>query len=396
VNFQRSEANKLPRLSAVILGGRLDSFGRWILEVFDYRVLGLIVLLAILLFCGWRRFRYKIWPSRDDCFQVGMSLIASIGGITAAVVFLFTKPPAIEKLSTPMLLFLGLIVPIVIFGNAFPRLKALYFPEEVPKPVQVVPVNPSEVETMSPSIKRPKSDGRCVHCRDQASTKDHVFPDSWYPDSTPEKVQRWTVPCCVKCNRDLGLVEKEVFVRLGLCVNPEKVAATGISKRVIRSFGIGAEALDEDEARIRVALKKEVFKGAKPYSDEARAHLLPGIGPHPEAPVDQQIQIGIPADKLNEVARKIIRGCEFWFSGGRIVEPPYEIEVFFAHQKDVPDVIRVFSQFDAFHFGPGFRVRRGVAHDEPLSAIYEAVIWDSLTFYAVILAPSSAPAASKL
>jgi len=126
----------LVELSGVILGGRLDSIGRWILEVFDYRVLGLVILLAIILFCLWRRLRYKIWPSRDDCFQVAMSLIGSIGGITAALVFLFTKPPAIEMLSTPMLLFLGLIVPIVIFGNAFPRLKALYFPAQVPKPPQ--------------------------------------------------------------------------------------------------------------------------------------------------------------------------------------------------------------------------------------------------------------------
>jgi hypothetical protein len=244
----------------------------------------------------------------------------------------------------------------------------------------------------SSSIKRPKSDGRCVHCRGVASTKDHVFTDSWYPESTPETVQRWTVPSCVPCNRDLGLMEKEVFVRLGLCVDPRKVAATGISERVIRSLGIGADGLDEDEARIRAALKKEVMQGAKPYSDEAKPHLLPGIGPHPEAPAEQQIQINIPADKLYEVARKIIRGCEYWFSNGRIVEPPYKIDVFFAHQADVPDVIRIFSAFDSFHFGPGFRVRRGVAHDEPPSAIYEVVIWDSITFYATLLPPFPAPA----
>jgi hypothetical protein len=383
----------LIELSAVILGGRLDSIGRWILGVFDYRVLGLIILVATILFCVWRRLRYKIWPSRDDCFQVAMSLIGSIGGITAALVFLFTKPPAIEMLSTPMLLFLGLIVPIVIFGNAFPRLKALYFPAQAPKPPQDSQVRVNDVRMMSSSVKRPRSDGRCVHCRGVASTKDHVFPDSWYPESTPGNVQRWTVPCCEKCNRDLGLIEKEVFVRLGLCINPEKVAATGISKRVIRSFGIGAQDLDEDEARIRAALKKEVLKSAKPYSDEANPHLLPGIGPHPEAPAEQQFQIDIPADKLYEVARKIIRGCEYWFSNGRIVELPYQIEIFFAHQAHVPDVVRMFSQFDSFHFGPGFRVRRGAAQDEPLSAIYEVVIWDTLIFYATILGPGPAPAA---
>lgn len=392
MNFPRIKAANLFALSVVIFGGRLDSIGRWILQVFDYRVLGLIVLLAVVLFCVWRRFRYKIWPSRDDCLQVGLSLVGSIGGITATLVFLFTKPPAIEMVSAPMLLFLGLIVPIVIFGNAFPRLKALYFPVEAPKPPKNAQAETKEEGTVSLSIKRPKSDGRCVHCRGVASTKDHVFPDSWYPESTPKKVQRWTVPSCGPCNRDLGLKEKEVFVRLGLCVNPEKVAATGISKRIIRSFGIGAQGLDEDEKRIRAALKAEVLKGAKPYSDEARPHVLPGIGPHPEAPAEQQIQIDIPADDLYDVARKIIRGCEYWLSNGRIVEPPYEIDIYFAHQADVPDVVRIFSAFGPFHLGPGFRLRRGPTHEDPLSAIYEVVIWDSLTFYATILAPDPAPA----
>ena len=131
-------------------------------------------------------------------------------------------------------------------------------------------------------IKRPKSDGRCVHCgkNPEKLTKDHVFPDSWYPESTPGTVQHWTVPACLPCNGELGLVEKEVFVRLGLCVNPQKVAATGISKRVIRSLGIRAEGLDEDEKRIRAALKDEVLRGAKPFAEEDRPHILPGTGPH--------------------------------------------------------------------------------------------------------------------
>jgi hypothetical protein len=242
----------------------------------------------------------------------------------------------------------------------------------------------------SNTIKRPKSDRRCVHCGriHEKLTKDHVFPDSWYPESTPETVQHWTVPACLPCNGELGTVEKEVFVRLGLCVNPRKVAATGISNRVIRSLGICAEGLDEDEKRIRAALKEEVLRGAKPFAEEARPHILPGIGPHPEAPAEQQIQINIPADKLYRVSRKIVRGCEYWFSNGRIVDPPYEIDIFFAHEADVPDVVRMFCAFGPFQFGPGFRVRRGAVREDPLSSIYEVVIWDSLTFYATILPPA--------
>jgi hypothetical protein len=152
-------------------------------------------------------------------------------------------------------------------------------------------------------------------------------------------------------------------------------------------MGVGAKDIDENEMRIRGALKNEVLKGARPISEEARPHLLPGLGPHPEAPTEQQIQINISADQLHRVAQKIIRGCEYWFADGRIVEPPYEIKIFFAHQANIPDVVRTLNAFNAHHFGPGFRVRRGEAREDPLSAIYDVSIWDALTFYATILAP---------
>jgi hypothetical protein len=241
--------------------------------------------------------------------------------------------------------------------------------------------------TESPKLKRPRNYGRCVHYREGATTKDHVFPDSWYPESTPKTVQRWTVPSRRRCNGDLGEAEKKVFVRLALCVNPLKLAATGLSKKAIRSMGIGAKDIDEVEKRKRGALRNEVLKDARPFSEEARPHVLPGLGPHPGAPTGQQIQINISANRLYQVAKKVVRGCEYWFAGGRIVEVPYEIEIFFADQANVPDIVRAFNNFSAHHFGPGFRVRRGAAREDPWSAIYEVAIWDTLTFYATILAP---------
>src|ERR1035437_6096748 len=67
------------------------------------------------------------------------------------------------------------------------------------------------------SKKSPK--GGCVHCLRFTDdiTRDHVFPDSWYPESTPATVQRWTVPCCQPCNKELGVVESDLLVRLALC-----------------------------------------------------------------------------------------------------------------------------------------------------------------------------------
>lgn len=114
----------------------LDFAGRWILTTCEYRVLGIFIVIVLVAFSLWRRFRYKLWPTHEDYYHLAVSLVGSIGGFTAAVVFLFTKPPAIDLLSGPTLLFLGVIVPIVVMGHAFPRLKVLFFPTQAPTPPQ--------------------------------------------------------------------------------------------------------------------------------------------------------------------------------------------------------------------------------------------------------------------
>lgn len=95
---------------------------------------GLIALASVGAFCVWRRLRYRSWPTHLDCISFALILPAMIGGLTVMVVFLLTKPPAIDMLSTQALALLGLLVPIVIFGNAYPRLRALLSPPQAPKP----------------------------------------------------------------------------------------------------------------------------------------------------------------------------------------------------------------------------------------------------------------------
>jgi hypothetical protein len=119
-----------------------------------------------------------------------------------------------------------------------------------------------------PIIRRPKSDGRCIHCREPLTetTKDHVFPRSWYPDTTPDDVQRWTAPSCESCNGHFRELEKELVVFLACCINPTKSAAQGCYERVRRTMGIGVEGLSEEEKRHREARRRKLRSEARPYS----------------------------------------------------------------------------------------------------------------------------------
>jgi heme A synthase len=116
------------------VGVALDSIGRSFLTTLNYRVYGLLALVALGLFCVWRKRRYKSYPTHQDCIAFVISLGGMIGGITVMVVFLLTQPPAIDMLSGQTLGLVGVLVPIILFGKAYPPLKALLFPPEAPKP----------------------------------------------------------------------------------------------------------------------------------------------------------------------------------------------------------------------------------------------------------------------
>lgn len=109
-------------------GGLLDSAGRQILQFAEYRVIGLTILLFLAIFLTWRRYKFGAWPSIEESFSAVTTALGIVGAVTVGVVFLFTKPPAIELLSSQALLIIGISVPVLSFGYAFPRLRVLFLP----------------------------------------------------------------------------------------------------------------------------------------------------------------------------------------------------------------------------------------------------------------------------
>jgi len=243
---------------------------------------------------------------------------------------------------------------------------------------------------LAPKAKRPKNKGRCIHCRTALTrpTRDHVFPASWYPDSTPPNIERWTAPSCADCNQKFGAMEEMLLVRFALCVDPRKQATSGVWNKARRTLGIGVNDLSQSEKRIRTALKDEILRNMKPYDGRAEPHVIPGFGPYTEFPMAPQIQIEIPATAVHEVAKKILRGCEFWLAHGRIVDPPYELDVYMV--EETPEEISRHLRSGPDYLGPGCRIRRAAPVDDPMSAIYEILIWDSWKVFFSILAPENA------
>ena len=124
---------------------------------------------------------------------------------------------------------------------------------------------------------------RCVHCLRPITenSDDHVFPASWYPDDTPQQVQRWKAPSCSACNGTLGKIEKELLLRLGICIDPATAQAAGISAKVLRSLGVGGAGKSEKERTLRAKTKARILRELIPYDDvKGNPGILPGFGPH--------------------------------------------------------------------------------------------------------------------
>ena len=225
---------------------------------------------------------------------------------------------------------------------------------------------------------------KCIHCfrplKDK--TKDHVFPRSWYPDDTPVNVQRWTVPSCLDCNNRLGVIEENLFVKLGICVGPSQAEASGISKRALERLGIGDLKIDEREKGHRAALRNKIIKEVIPY--EEGMEPFPGTAHNLDLQGDRPIAILISQKDLLDVSKKVLRGCEFKISH-RIIDYPYRLEVYFPNEKKIEFVSELFQKVSQVtYFGPGFEVKRGESDKDEMVALYKVTIWGQFKIYGAI------------
>jgi hypothetical protein len=109
------------------------------------------IILLWLFFLATRRIRYGSWPPLADHLMVVMGLFSIWGVLVQAIVFLITKPPAIELLSQTDLVFPSVITLIVVLVVVGPRVFQLYFPAEVHRKAESIPPQEEPRNTPGPS-----------------------------------------------------------------------------------------------------------------------------------------------------------------------------------------------------------------------------------------------------
>src|SRR5882724_9400591 len=121
--------------------------------------------------------------------------------------------------------------------------------------------------------------GRCVHClKDHVElTSDHMFPKAWYPDATPQNLEKWQFPACVECNNRYSKIERDLLNRFALALDTKHPASVGLVDAALRAMDPNAGHNEKDAAAREARLKKvlaEIYRGEEIPEDQ----IIPGLG----------------------------------------------------------------------------------------------------------------------
>ena len=226
--------------------------------------------------------------------------------------------------------------------------------------------------------------GTCTYCLRFSNklTWDHVLPVSWYPKSTPADIEKWKVPACKKCNKDLGRTEEELLIRLGLCLEPNSISALGISHKVLRAVSPQYAKNDRDR-RIREGKRKRLLGEVIHFDEPPEEGLFPHFGPLPWLSYDGYHAVLIQQDALKSYTEKLVRGMSRILDGNLLGEK-YKIDLYVINEEGDREILQMLEgSSNLYHRGLGFIVRRMVREDGK-AWIYGFEIWQRLKFYAIV------------
>ena len=196
-------------------------------------------------------------------------------------------------------------------------------------------------------------------------TSDHVFPRSWYPESTPPDLEKWQIPTCSPCNHKFGRIEEDLLMRMGMCLDDDALASLGIGRKIVRALD-PSRGRDERDADARLKRAAKLLAELHPPRGD-RPLVQATANPSGEA-------IGIPRDSLEKVGEKIIRGLIY-----------IELEQYVGRDDDVVcDALPgPRDEFDllARHYGsvlergPGISVRWAKAPENPLYGMFHITLF---------------------
>ena len=225
--------------------------------------------------------------------------------------------------------------------------------------------------------------GRCVHCvaADDHLTWDHVFPESWYPKTTPPNLEKWKIPACLKCNHEYGLLEDDLLTTFALCLDPDHPDTADVVARGLRAIDPDVGRNGKDRKK-RAQRRIRILKMMEPASVLDHA-IVPNFGRN-DVPEGETGALRVKAHHLRRFSEKIVRGLSY-LEDGIFIEPPHHIHFYLLRDADAEQLVATASRFGkTLAREPGIEVVRAVTPDDGVSSLYAITVWNRLKMYSVV------------
>jgi hypothetical protein len=227
----------------------------------------------------------------------------------------------------------------------------------------------------------------CVHCGIyfENLTKDHIFPESWYPESTPQGIEKWVVPACLECNNKLGKIEEECYKRLALSVSKDNIAASGVPEKAARIYNPFITKDENDKNRKKANIQKLIPNLIHPNKVPANAFMKNcGLNKND---FNKALAVYVPFELLNPFFEKVICGLEFKFKNKILDHKTRKIDTIYP-QEGIDEIasaeIKKLNNILKFNGikvdrGPGFIVRHAI--DIYNTSLYHVTIWGKIELW---------------
>ena len=229
---------------------------------------------------------------------------------------------------------------------------------------------------------------RCVYCLQEFEklTNDHVIPRSWYPETTPEGMEKFQVPACNGCNNHFSSIESKLLTVFAYCLSPATEEAAGVSVPVMRSMKPGLASTEKE--RVHRTKKLENFLKHMEISSKvaiSQETIYPGFGTPNNAVYDRYKRpLLMEKNMLEEFICKIVKGLTYRLNQ-TYIETTHQITIFPPDDNTKSIFDPILERYgNRFNRGPGLSIFRALPAEDPMSSIWKIILWNKFITYATV------------
>lgn len=228
--------------------------------------------------------------------------------------------------------------------------------------------------------------GFCAHCVKyfDVLTSDHVFPQGWYPETTPDKMEKWQMPSCSECNKHYSKIEDDLLIRLSLGLAPNEFHSLGVTDKAMRAMNPEFGKSEKDKL-MRQKKRVKILKQIMPASNFDDKNFLPGLNDTFGIDKNYLSSMLIPSNSIEALGEKIVRGVTYVLKG-KILDENFVVKILFVQDSFKTEVLDKIRRHTFIHHrGPGIIVGISTQNDNPDCGWFEILIWGKIKFYGAVL-----------